>query len=109
MLTVIRVLFGIRGTYNDISAPTDEQDGRLQKLDPGDFDVECGPAANKFVEFIVKNLWDKAIQFHDLLARGHWKAPALQQLQKDLAALTPKQREIANAHGNTEYSLSLNR
>jgi hypothetical protein len=73
---------------------TGEQDVRLQKLDPGDFAVECGPAANKFGEFIVKILWDKAIQFHDLLDRGHWKAPLLQQLQKDLAALTPKEREI---------------
>jgi hypothetical protein len=56
--------------------------------------MKCGPAANKFGEFIVKNLWDEAIEHHDLLARGHWKAPALQQLQKDLARLTPKQKKI---------------
>jgi hypothetical protein len=56
--------------------------------------VKCGPAANKFGEFVVKNLWDESVEFFDLLARGHWKAPAIQQLQKDLAALSPEQRSI---------------
>lgn len=56
--------------------------------------MKCGPAANKFGQFIVKNLWDNAIEDYDLLARGHWKTPAVQQLQKEVAALTPQQREI---------------
>jgi hypothetical protein len=43
---------------------------------------------------MVKNLWDQSIRFYDLLARSHWKAPALQQIQKDLAALSPEQRAI---------------
>jgi hypothetical protein len=53
--------------------------------------MECGPAANKFGEFIVKNLWDRSIGFFDKLALGHWKAPVLQQVQKDLSALPPEQ------------------
>ena len=54
--------------------------------------MKCGPAANKFGEFIVTNFWDESVEFFDQLVRGHWKAPALQQLQKDVAALSPAQR-----------------
>src|SRR5262245_16181811 len=53
--------------------------------------MECGPAANQFGEFIVKSLWDRSIGFFDKLDLGHWKAPRLQQLQKDLATLSPEQ------------------
>jgi hypothetical protein len=43
---------------------------------------------------MVKNLWDESLEFFDLLAQGHWKAPALQQLQNDLMAMSPEQRII---------------
>lgn len=56
--------------------------------------MKCGPAANKFGEFIVKNLWDESVEFFDPLTRGHWKALAIQQLQQDLGALSPEQRAI---------------
>jgi hypothetical protein len=53
--------------------------------------MKCGPAANKFGEFIVKNLWDESLDFFDRLARGHWKAPADQPIQRELMALAPEQ------------------
>src|SRR5262249_32258767 len=52
------------------------------------------PAANKFGEFIIKNLWDESVEFFDLLSRGHWKAPALKKLQKEVVALSPQQLAI---------------
>jgi hypothetical protein len=60
----------------------------------GDPLMQCGPAANKFGEFVVKNLWDKSFEFYDLLARGHWKAPSLQELQDQLAAFSDEQRDV---------------
>ncbi len=56
--------------------------------------MKCGPAANKFGEFLVRNLWDESVEFFDRLARGRWKTPALRQLQEDLAAFSPEQRAI---------------
>ena len=42
----------------------------------------------------MANLRDRAIEHHDLLAKGHWKAPSLQRLQRDLNALNKKQLSI---------------
>lgn len=56
--------------------------------------MKCGPEANRFGEFVVKNLWDESVEFYELLAQGHWKAPDLKKLQKDLASLSTKQRAI---------------
>jgi hypothetical protein len=56
--------------------------------------MKCGPQADKFGKFIITKMFDEAIGAYDGLARSHWKAPTLQQLQADLAALTPEQRDI---------------
>src|SRR5947208_13521777 len=42
-----------------------------------------------FGRFIVKKLRDRALDDFDLLARGHWKAPALQNLQETLMTMPP--------------------
>lgn len=47
-----------------------------------------------FGQFIMKNLRDNAIDQFDGLARGHWKAPGLAKLQKDLTTFTPEQLAI---------------
>jgi hypothetical protein len=52
-------------------------------------------ALDHFGVFLASHLRDRAIEGFDLLAKGQWKAPALQALQADLADLSPAQREIA--------------
>ena len=52
------------------------------------------PSVDKFGELIITRLRDNAIEQYDGLAQSHWKAPALQQLQADLASLTDEQRAI---------------
>ena len=52
------------------------------------------PAVNKFGELIITRLRDNAIEQYDGLAQNRWKAPALQQLQAELASLTDEQRSI---------------
>jgi hypothetical protein len=52
------------------------------------------PELEKFGSFVISQLWDSALEHHDLLAKGYWKTPALQNLQDELAALSEKQKEI---------------
>lgn len=49
---------------------------------------------DKFGKFLMVNLRDKGIENYDLVAKSHWKAPYLQQLQADLKKLTKDQKEI---------------
>src|SRR5437879_2049811 len=48
----------------------------------------------RFGQFLMENLRDKAIQSYDGLAKGHWKAPSLQQIQRDLKTLDKSQLAI---------------
>ena len=45
-------------------------------------------------KLVMTRLRDEAISFADGLLRHHWKAPALQKLQRDLKALTPAQSAL---------------
>ncbi|MGO9919922.1 MAG: DUF6547 family protein [Isosphaeraceae bacterium] len=49
---------------------------------------------DRFGQFVMANLRDKAIEFFDLLAQGHWKAKSLRQLQSDVKQLSDSQRSI---------------
>ena len=51
-----------------------------------------------FGRFLMANLRDEALEYYDLLARGHWRALELAHLQDDLGALTARQRAILR-HG----------
>ena len=55
--------------------------------------VACQPV-DAFGRFLMANLRDEALEYYDLLARGHWRAPELARLQEDLGALTARQRAI---------------
>ncbi|GEJ59249.1 hypothetical protein [Anaeromyxobacter diazotrophicus] len=44
--------------------------------------------------FIMQHLRDAAFETTDRLVAGEWKAPALQPLQHELAALSGEQREL---------------
>lgn len=48
----------------------------------------------KFGQFIIQALRDKAIDQHLLMQQGHWKAPAVQELQRAVTALPPAQKEL---------------
>jgi hypothetical protein len=48
-----------------------------------------------FGRFIMENLRDRGISFFDALAAQSWKAPAVQKLQRDLAALGEDERAVA--------------
>ena len=48
-----------------------------------------------FGKFLMEHLRDRAIDYYDGLASGHWKAPSLAQLQTDLQLLDERQRSIA--------------
>ncbi len=52
------------------------------------------PAVDKFGRLIVTRLRDRAIDFYDLAARGHWKSPGLRRLQAGLAKMTPAQLAV---------------
>lgn len=52
------------------------------------------PAVDKFGEFIITRLRDHSIDHFNGLAEGLWKAPALQELQADLATLNEEQMHI---------------
>ena len=52
---------------------------------------------DKFGAFLMKNLRDRAVDNHDRLAQGQYKAPKLQALQRDLAGMTEDQRRIVRA------------
>src|SRR5262245_49357678 len=45
----------------------------------------------QFGQFVMAKLRDRAIEHHDLLADGYWKAPSLRQLQTDLKTLSKEQ------------------
>lgn len=48
----------------------------------------------KFGHFLMTNLRDPCIEHYDYMAKGHWKAPALQSLQNDLRKLSEKERAM---------------
>ena len=48
-----------------------------------------------FGAFLVVKLRDRALSCFDNLSTGHWKAPALQKLQSDMAKMPVAHREIA--------------
>lgn len=54
----------------------------------------AGQALEKFGEFVVTQLWNNALEHHELLSKKHWKTPALQGLQESLASLNDEQKEI---------------
>jgi hypothetical protein len=47
---------------------------------------------DRFGKLIITTLRDPGIAFFEVLEAGQWKAPSLQQLQREVAALTPAQR-----------------
>lgn len=49
---------------------------------------------DKFGSFIVKNLRDQALDDLEMLLRGDWKAPALQELQQKLIVLSDDQKQL---------------
>jgi hypothetical protein len=51
-------------------------------------------SVDAFGRFLMANLRDEALEYYDLLTRGHWRAPELAPLQGDLGALTARQRAI---------------
>ena len=51
-------------------------------------------SVDAFGRFLMANLRDEALEYYDLLARGHWRGPQLAQLQRDVAALAEGQRAI---------------
>ncbi|QDT01339.1 hypothetical protein [Adhaeretor mobilis] len=52
------------------------------------------PAVDKFGKIVVTKLRDNAIDFFDLASQGHWRAPSLQNLQRELADQTPEQIDL---------------
>lgn len=59
--------------------------------------METENTLDKFGRFLVKNLRDKGISKAEGLLTGKWKAPALLNLQNDLAKLSDSQKEIVKA------------
>jgi hypothetical protein len=55
---------------------------------------DASDSLDYFGRFIVKNLRDRALADFALLAEGHWKAPALKNLQEDLRTLSPEHLAI---------------
>ncbi len=51
-------------------------------------------SVDAFGRFLMANLRDEALEYYDLLVRGHWRAPELAHLQGDLGALSARQRAI---------------
>ena len=49
---------------------------------------------DKFGQFIVEHLRDSGIDFGDILLKKQWKAPALQNIQKELGNLSDHQKTI---------------
>ena len=49
---------------------------------------------NQFGQFVMHNLRDKPLEFYDMLAGGKWRAPALQDLQRELAELGESERSL---------------
>lgn len=53
-----------------------------------------GTVLDGFGKFLMINLRDRAIGFHDALERGEWRAPSLRMLQRRFRTLTVSQRAI---------------
>ncbi|TXK80668.1 hypothetical protein [Paenibacillus sp. N3.4] len=51
-------------------------------------------AIDKFGELLMTDLRDRTIDFFELLVKGHWKAPKLQQLQHEMQSFDDKQIEL---------------
>lgn len=51
-------------------------------------------ALDKFGKFIIERLRDRAIEQHLLMQKGHWKSPAIQELQKTLFSLSEAEKEL---------------
>lgn len=49
---------------------------------------------DKFGKFLVDHLRDKGINYAELLLKGHWKAPSLQNIQEELGKLSGPQKEV---------------
>jgi len=49
---------------------------------------------DKFGEFVITKLRDRAIEQHLRMQEGHWKSPAIQELQREVVALSPEQKEL---------------
>lgn len=47
-----------------------------------------------FGEFLIANLWDRAIDHHLLMEKGHWKGADMQTLQNALRAATPETQRL---------------
>jgi hypothetical protein len=56
--------------------------------------MKVGPQGDQFGAFVVANFRDRALDFFDGLARGHWKSARTQPLQAALARMTPEQRAV---------------
>ena len=52
-------------------------------------------ALDTFGRLIMEKLRDKAFEDADLTLRGQWKAPGMQDLQRELAGLTDHERDVA--------------
>lgn len=50
---------------------------------------------DKFGRLLVTQLRDPAVYFFDAACEGRWKSPGMQDLQAELAALSPEQRDVA--------------
>lgn len=48
----------------------------------------------KFGRLVISELWDRPIEHHDLLAKGYWKTPGLQDLQAALVNLPEDQKQL---------------
>jgi len=55
---------------------------------------EADKTLDKLGEFVMANLRDPAIEFMELLAQGHWKAPSLQSLQSEVVALPDDKKAL---------------
>jgi hypothetical protein len=51
---------------------------------------------DKFGEFIVRNLRDKALEQHAMLQRGELRGARIQEIQQALASFTPEQRAVVS-------------
>lgn len=45
-------------------------------------------------KLVMQRLRDEPFEFFEQLTQGHWKAPSLQGLQRDVRSLSPEQLEI---------------
>ena len=45
-------------------------------------------------KLVIQSLRDESFEFFEQLTQGHWEAPSLQKLQRDVRSLSPEQLEI---------------